>query len=135
VQHGLDGVSGQAKLTAVMLQRHVPLLDISPRWLLIELYVEYLFNNGFEFTLVDLARELSNDSNDPEFITRVMIDHFVPKSLYTAADYDIATDIFKWDIPQNYYDNGTWNLSWSEAPYQCLLLLVHMARMPEFQLK
>lgn len=108
---------------------------LTVRWLLIEIYVRYLFDNGFEFTLVDLARELSNDSNDPEFITRVMIEHFVPKPLYTASDYDIATDIFKWDIPQNYYDDGTWNLSWSEAPYQCLLLLIHMARMPEFQLK
>ncbi|MEL6809896.1 MAG: DUF1800 domain-containing protein [Bacteroidota bacterium] len=108
---------------------------LTGRWQLIELYVGYLFNNGFEFTLVDLARDLSNDSNDPYFITQVMIDHFVPKTLHTITDYDTATDVFKWDVPQNYYDDGTWNLSWSEAPYQCLLLLGHIARMPEFQLK
>ena len=108
---------------------------LTGRWHLMELYIGFLFDNGYEFTLVDLARELSNDSNDPAFITRVMVDHFVPKELHTPSDYDTATDVFKWEIPQNYYDDGTWNLSWSEAPYQCLLLLVHICRMPEFQLK
>ncbi len=108
---------------------------LTGRWELMQIYIGFLFDNGFEFTLVDLARDLSNDSNDPEFITRVMVDHFVPKTLHTATDYDTATDIFKWEIPQNYYDDGTWNLSWTEAPYQCLLLLVHICRMPEFQLK
>jgi hypothetical protein len=100
-----------------------------------EVYVTYLFENGYELSLTDLAKELSNDSNDPEFITRVMVDHFVPKGLNTATDYDIATDILKWEVPQNYYDNGFWNLDWDSAPYQCLLLLVHICRMPEFHLK
>jgi hypothetical protein len=108
---------------------------LTGRWQLVELYVNYLFNNGYEFSLTDLARDLSNDSNDPAFITRVIIDHFVAKQLHTPEDYDIATDIFKWDIPQNYYDDGLWNLSWSEAPLQVSLLLKHIARMPEFQLK
>ncbi|MEM7187677.1 MAG: DUF1800 family protein [Bacteroidota bacterium] len=108
---------------------------LTGRWQLMELYIGFLFDSGYEFTLVDLARELSNDSNDPAFITEVMVDHFVPKTLHTLSDYEAATDVFKWDIPQNYYDDGTWNLSWSEAPYQCLLLLVHICRMPEFQLK
>ncbi len=108
---------------------------LAGRWSLMELYLGYLFGNGYEFSLVDLARDLSNDSNDPEFITQVMVDHFVSKPLHTANDYVVATDIFKWEIPQNYYDDGTWNLSWSEAPYQCYLLLVHIAKMPEFQLK
>lgn len=108
---------------------------LTGRWQLLELYLFFLYDNGYEFTLVDLARELSNDSNDPYFITQVVVDHFVTKPLHTANDYEVATDIFKWDIPQNYYDDGTWNLSWSTAPYQCLILLIHIGRMPEFQLK
>lgn len=108
---------------------------LTGRWQLMELYVNFLFNEGYEFTLVDLARDLTNDSNDPAFITQVMIDYFVSKQLHTASDYDTATDIFKWEVPQNYYDSGAWNLSWSSAPYQVLLLLQHIARMPEFQLK
>lgn len=108
---------------------------LTGRWQLMEIYLGFLFDGGYEFSLVDLARDLSNDSNDPVFITQVIVDHFVSKTLHTLTDYDIATDIFKWEIPQNYYDDGTWNLSWTEAPYQCLLLLVHICRMPEFQLK
>ncbi len=108
---------------------------LTGRWELMELYVTYLFGNGYELTLTDLAKALTNNSNDPYYITQVLVDHFVPKQLYTITDYDIATDIFKWDVPQNYYDNGTWNLDWSTAPYQVTLLLNHIARMPEFQLK
>ncbi|MBT8262044.1 MAG: DUF1800 domain-containing protein [Bacteroidia bacterium] len=108
---------------------------LTGRWEFMEVYVTYLFENGYELSLTDLAKELTNNSNDPEFITRVMVDHFVPKGLNTATDYDIATDIFKWEVPQNYYDNGFWNLDWDSAPYQCLLLLVHICRMPEFHLK
>ena len=108
---------------------------LTGRWELMELYVSYLFNNGYDLTLTDLAKDLTNNSNDPDFITRVMVDHLVPKGLHTPSDYVIATDIFKWDIPQNYYDTGQWNLDWSTAPYQVLLLLNHIARMPEFQLK
>ena len=108
---------------------------LGARWGLMELYLNYLFSEGLDQSLVDLARELSNDSNDPEYITQVMVDHFMTKPLYTQNDYVIATDIFKWDVPQNYYDDGTWNLSWSSAPLQCLLLLVHIVKMPEFQLK
>jgi hypothetical protein len=108
---------------------------LTGRWQLMELYVTFLFQNGYELTLTDLAKDLTNNSNDPEYITRVLVDHFVPKELHTATDYDIATDIFKWDVPQNYYDNGTWNLDWPSAPLQVTLLLNHIARMPEFQLK
>lgn len=108
---------------------------LTGRWQLLELYLGYLFDNGYELTLVDLARELSNDSIDPYYITQVVINRLMSKELYTQADYDIATDIFKWDIPQNYYDEGLWNLNWSTAPYQVFLLLRHIATIPEFQLK
>ncbi len=108
---------------------------LTGRWTLLELYLTYLLDNGYEFSLVDFARELSNDSIDPYYITQVVINRLMSKELHTLADYDIATDIFKWDIPQNYYDEGLWNLSWSTAPYQCFLLLRHIATIPEFQLK
>ncbi len=107
---------------------------LTGRWQLIEFYNWNLFTN-YELSLTDLAKELTNDSNDPVFITKTLIDHFMSKELFTATDYDIATDIFKWEVPQNYYDNGIWNLDWSSATYQVVLLLNHIARMPEFQLK
>lgn len=108
---------------------------ITVRWRLMELYVEYLLEEGHEAHFVTLAKDLTNDSNDPAFITNVFIEHFISKELYTTSDYMAATDIFKWEVPQNYYDQGIWSLDWSSAPMQVALLLKHIARMPEFQLK
>ncbi|MFC7357769.1 DUF1800 family protein [Jejudonia soesokkakensis] len=108
---------------------------LTGRWQLLEFYNYYLFENGENFTFADFAREVSNDSNDPAYITQTIIEHFTSKELHTASDYTVATDIFKWEVPQNYYDNGTWSLSWDSAPYQVILLLNHLARIPEFQLK
>mgnify|MGYP000225468138 FL=1 len=108
---------------------------LTGRWQFTELYLGILFQNGLESTFVDFAKDLTNNSNDPYYITQVLVDHFMSKELYTASDYEIATDIFKWEIPQNYYDEGLWNLDWEEAPYQVYLLLSHLATIPEFQLK
>ena len=108
---------------------------LTGRWQLMELYVNYLFGNGHELSLTDLAKALTNNSNDPAYITQVLVDHLVPKELHTSSDYEIATEVLKWDVPQNYYDTGQWNLDWSSAPFQVSLLLKHIARMPEFQLK
>ncbi len=105
------------------------------RWALIDEFIDYLDQNDYDSIFVDLAKALTNDSKDPYFITKTLVDHFMCKELYTISDYDIATDIFKWEVPQNYYDNGIWNLDSSSAPYQVSILLKHIARMPEFQLK
>ncbi len=108
---------------------------LTGRWQLLDLYINYLFGQELQYTFVDLARELTNDSIDPAFIARTLVDYFVPKNLYTEMDYETATVVFKADVPQNYYDDMTWNLSWSSAPDQVALLLRHIFRIPEFQLK
>lgn len=107
---------------------------LTGRWELIEFYNLFLFDN-YDISLTNLAKDLTNNSNDPAFISKTLIDHFVSNELFTITDYDIATDIFKWEVPQNYYDDGIWNLDNSSAPYQVLLLLNYIAHMPEFQLK
>ena len=104
------------------------------RWTGMQNFIWYTWNNYRE-QLREFALDTSNDSNDPSFITKSIIDRFVPKELHTLADYDIATDIFKAEIPQNYYDDGSWNLNWDQAPYQVVLLLLHLTKIPEFQLK
>ena len=108
---------------------------LTGRWQLFEAYLGALFGNGQEEAFREFARDLSNDSTDPEYITQVIIDYLTSKGLYTVSDYTVATDIFKWEVPQNYYDDGLWNLDWESAPYQVYLLLVHIATIPEFQLK
>jgi len=104
------------------------------RWQASENFIWYTWNNYRE-ELRDFALETSDHSTDPAFITKSIIDRFVPKELHTQADYAIATDVFKGDIPQNYYDEGSWNLNWDTAPYQIVLLLLHITKIPEFQLK
>jgi uncharacterized protein (DUF1800 family) len=79
---------------------------------------------------VDLAAPVIND---PEIITEAICNHFLSRHLEgdllaTAVQY------FKGDIPDNYYDDGSWNLYWNEAPYQVLNLLSFLSRLPEWQL-
>ncbi len=105
------------------------------RWQFFNLYLDFLLGGGYGEDFRNFAKNLSNNSNDPLYITTVIINHFISKDLYTEQDYHTASDIFKWEIPQNYYDDGLWNLDWDEAPFQVTLLLKHIASLPEFQLK
>ncbi|MEL7252396.1 MAG: DUF1800 domain-containing protein, partial [Bacteroidota bacterium] len=78
---------------------------------------------------------LTTDSaNDPALVTQAIVDYFIPNGLSTPEAYEAATDVFKWDVPQNYYDSGEWNLYWDTAPAQVGLLMQHISRLPEFQL-
>lgn len=108
---------------------------LSGRWQIIELFNNYLFDLGLQSQFVDLARELSSDSNDPFVITKAVVDFFNSKELFTESDYQVATSVLKWEVPQNYYDDGIWNLDYQYAPYQVYLLLNHLTKLPEFQLK
>ncbi len=82
-----------------------------------------------------IALDASLSMNDPDAIARDIIDRFVSKSLYTASDYALATTVFKGDVPENYYTNMQWYLNCGSVPYQVILLLQHIFRTPEFQLK
>ena len=108
---------------------------LTGRWQMMEFLHNYLYDQGLEASFIDIARDLSSDSNDPFVITTAIVDFFNAKELFTPTDYEIATTVLKWEVPQNYYDDGLWNLNWDSAPYQVYLLLIHMMRMPEFQLK
>ncbi|WGK65662.1 DUF1800 domain-containing protein [Croceiramulus getboli] len=107
---------------------------LTGRWL----GMEYVSWNMWDFSkdqFRQFAKDLTGDSNDPAFITRTIVDYFISKPLYTESDYEVATSIFRWEVPENYFDDGTWDLDWSSADYQTLLLIFHIFKMPEFQLK
>jgi len=106
---------------------------LTGRWQIIEYYVWHTWNNHRE-EFRTLAVESSNNSNDPHIVAKSIIDRFVPKELHTESDYVNATDIFKANIPQNYFDGGLWDLYWDQVPYQVALLLLHLAKMPELQI-
>lgn len=107
---------------------------ITGRWQGLE-YIMWTTWNLNQELFRDLAISVASATNDPAIIAQEIVDRFVPKTLYTTTDYSLATTVFKGDVPQNYYDNLQWNLQWGSVPYQVALLLQHIFRTPEFQLK
>ncbi len=107
---------------------------LTGRWQIIEYLIWHTWNDYNE-ELRTFAIDSSNNSNDPYIVTKSIIDRFVPKELHSVTDYDIATTVFKANIPQNYFDNQQWDLYWDQVPWQVVLLLLHIIKMPEFQLK
>ena len=107
---------------------------LTGRWEVMQYMIWQTWNDNPE-ELRNFALETAGDISDPYIITKAIIDRFVPKELHTIADYDIATDIFKYNIPENYFEEGIWSLYAQEAPYQMVLLLLHLIQIPEFQIK
>ncbi len=83
---------------------------------------------------IDLAKDLSNNSTDPEFVTKSVVDFYVPHPLNQQDLYDSATAVFKGDIPENYFANGNWNLDWDHAKWQIQELIKFIVKLPEFLL-
>ncbi len=107
---------------------------LTGRWKTMDAYLLYLFQNYPE-SLREFALSLSNQSNDPAEITQMIADYFLPNGFFDPETYTRATDVLKWDVPQNYYDEGSWNLYWETAPLQVALLMQYVCRQPEFQLQ
>lgn len=107
---------------------------LTGRWQILQWMIWHTWNN-FSEDFRTFAVEVSNNSNDPFVVTKSIIDRFMPVELYSASDYQVATDIFKHNVPENYYTNQTWNLQYQSAHYQVLLLMLHIIKLPEFQLK
>ena len=103
------------------------------RWQGMDYYLFFLFGNAPE-SLRQLAKNLSGNSSDPALVTQALVDPFIPTGLDTPEAYERATAALKWEVPQNYYDSGDWNLEWDTVPAQVVFLLRHIARLPEFQL-
>lgn len=107
---------------------------LTARWQSVEQYVYYNYEAAPDL-LVQLGQNLSGPfENDPALVTQIIVDHFIPNGLNTPEAYERAADVFKWEVPQNYYDDGTWNMSWETIPAQVALLLGHIVRLPEFQM-
>jgi len=106
---------------------------LTTRWQMLTDVVGYLYETAPD-SLRDFAKLLTNDSNDPAFITKTIVDHFTGRGLQTQADYQKATIVFKYEVPQNYFDDGIWNLDWEYSDAMVALLLFHIVKLPEHQL-
>ncbi|GAA0871705.1 DUF1800 domain-containing protein [Gangjinia marincola] len=101
-------------------------------------YSERLINKYWQFEQEQLrnwAIQIAGDGNDPFLITERIVNHLLAKPLLAYSEYEAATDIFKANVPQNYFDDGSWNMNWDTVPNQTRLLLKYILRIPEFQLQ
>lgn len=107
---------------------------LTGRWLGME-YMSWRFWAASEEQFRTFAKNLTNNSSDPRVITETIVNYFTSKPLFTISNYDIAESIFRWEVPENYYTDGIWDLDSGSAPFQVILLMQHIFRIPEFQLK
>lgn len=109
------------------------------RWLTSEMFVEQFWSNNQEqFRTFGIAAAGPNGAttNDPEEVTRAIVDKLTPKGLLTAVDYGAAISVFREPYESDMvYQNGSWNMMLPNADSQVYLLLLHLVRQPEFQLK
>ena len=108
---------------------------ITTRWDALSIYLDYVVGVLDKEKFRQLAIDVSGNSNNVAVVARKITDHFIPKGLENAADYDAATTALKFQVPQNYFDiPGLWNLNFQYAPEQVWNLLKWVIRRPEFQL-
>ncbi|KPM32256.1 Putative signal peptide protein [Croceitalea dokdonensis DOKDO 023] len=106
------------------------------RWLTMEVFLEQFFAaNTEQFRQLGIAAAGAAES-DPNVVARAIIDKFLPKGLLTDADYERAIVVFREPYEDNnIYETGSWNMMLEDTPSQVYLLLLHLVREPEFQLK
>ncbi|MER3376132.1 MAG: DUF1800 domain-containing protein [Allomuricauda sp.] len=117
------------------------------RWLTSEVFLERFYQENpeqFRTLAMDAVGAADSNTSNPEIVVRALVNKFTPKGLLTDADFEKAMDAFKIDdVPENYYSPdyipgglSLWMLAVSmEAPTQVYVLLRHLSREPEFQLK
>lgn len=103
------------------------------RWQDIGFFIQYFPYSVFDY-LIAMIRDVTNDTYTVDLAARTLVDFVLVKGLPHEDDYDVATVIFKGNIPQNYFDDGSWNLQWDEAREQVRALLYHLVKLPEYQL-
>lgn len=116
------------------------------RWLSTEAFLDDFFNQDqeqFRTLALEAIGSANSNTSNPEIVVTALVTKFTPKGLLTDQDFENAMSAFKVeDVPENYYGSdyiagglGYWNLYDQSAPKQVYLLLRHIVRQPEFQLK
>ncbi|WP_298995273.1 DUF1800 domain-containing protein [Flagellimonas sp. S174] len=109
------------------------------RWLTSEVFVQAFFQSNreqFRTFGIEAAGAGGATETDPNVVARAIIDKLLPKGLLTDADYDRAIVVFREPYEDNnVYETGSWNMTLDDADTQVYLLLLHLVREPEFQLK
>lgn len=83
----------------------------------------------------NFARELFDMNDDATFVARGIVNFCLSKDGVYEAEYEEAISVFKDGVPENYFVDGTWDLTYDNLSKQVKNLLNHVFSIPEFQLK
>ena len=75
-----------------------------------------------------------NDTN-PESIVKKVIDFMFCEYVIKQEDLIDAIEVFKSDVPDIYYEDGTWTINDDSVPLQTYRLVGFLIKLPEYQLK
>ncbi len=81
----------------------------------------------------------SSDFNNVDAVVKAIAQHFIMVDL-DESEMAAAVEVFKGDIPENYFNGEIWNLDYDEefpyssVPIQVLNLLLYLTKLPEYQL-
>lgn len=81
-----------------------------------------------------LGLRIAGDTNDPYFASRRIVDYLIPNGLQDEDVYERAATVFKSPVPENYFEDGSWDMYWESVPAQVGLLLLFLLELPDFQL-
>lgn len=84
--------------------------------------------------VIDFMKDATGNSNDVTFVCKTLVDYFLIEGFYTVSDYDKMLIKFKGDIPQNYFDQGLWNLDWDNVQWQFYLMMEEFKMSPDINL-
>lgn len=107
-------------------------------WSALPNYIDFYFRNGnrSKEDFRNLALVVSSSTTDYKVVSNAIMDWFLPSELLTDLDYEIAQEVFKSNLPDNYYEEGQWDLvTYGDVPYQVSGLIKHIIKLPAFYLK
>jgi len=85
----------------------------------------------------NFAKSMFDPTDDVATVARGIMDFCLSKKGVYEEEYQEAISVFKEGIPTNYFEDGTWNINYSDEDVskQVRNLLNHIFTIPEFQLK
>ena len=102
-------------------------------------FIEYILNrhwagNKEQFRTFIISLVGQNEK-DPRVIVDKLKDYMFCKYNIKEEERLDAVNIFKGEIPDNYFEDGTWTLNYESVPTQVYNLMLFFISLPEFQLK
>jgi uncharacterized protein (DUF1800 family) len=98
------------------------------------LLIKYWQKNKNQFKTFINSLVGSDQTNVEVIVTRLKDFMFCPYEIKEEEMID-AVGVFKGEVPENYFEDGTWSLNDSTVPRQVYDLMRFLVTLPEFQLK